>query len=147
MEKHFLHKTLQRSANLLQVENGYWIPNNDFQNQFLMNYYTFFSIYSLKKGQMPLRTIITQSFYGKVAAIAKGPQTNNKLDTFFAAYPTFLILYSFDESEKLFTRQQKFDLDPILINPNNLYFFEETKLLVVSWTRPKKLPAQYYQHT
>ena len=131
MEKHFLHKTLQRSANLLQVENGHWI-RPDWQNQFLMNFFTYFSIFYRKNDQTPLKPMITQNFYGKVAAICKGPQTEKNIDTFFAAYPMFLIQYAWDENEKLFTRQQKLDLDPILINPSNLFFFSEVQLLVVS---------------
>ena len=133
MEKLYLHKTLKQSSNLLQIESGYWRrAKPEAQNQFLFNYCNYFVIFFRKNPQSPLAPMHTQRFHGKVTAICKGPKFGFEWDSFFAAYPMFIITYSFDETEKFFVMRQKIDLDPLLINPNNLIYFAAINHLIVS---------------
>ena len=134
MDVHFLHKTIRQSSNLQQVVCGTWLQYNKTPTpkQSIFVYQNHFVVYLVSPEKPDFsRPYYLQKFFGKVSYVCLGPKFRD-LDSFFAAYNSFIILYSYDDKERFFTSKLKINLDKILIRPNLLYYNFMTSELVVS---------------
>lgn len=134
-QSYFIHKTLRKSCNVLDVIPGKWHP--DIPNlQYLFNNHTYFELYHFVQTSDGFKLVkfYQQLFLSKVYSICSGPPIK-ELSSFFALRDYDIIQFSYDAKMKIFVlnAMSRIALPQFLSFSNYIYY--SSPILFISSAR------------
>lgn len=131
-----LHKTIKNPSNLECILPGMWMPElrpgpNQVFDQALFNFGTYLLVMHWKNERHSFDQSHTnvQQLFTKFNTICMGPPQMFEFDCFFAALQNQIALFTYNKDEKLFVRKAVFNLDPLLVDPTQIYYFSNRILI------------------